>query len=85
MNIEVIDGQAEAMYINSVIEHVLEDNKHYLHIDVGGGSTEFNIYHDRHKVAAQSFEVGSIRRMQQEEAASTRMRSTAPGSAWKNG
>ena len=67
MEIKVIDGQDEAFYINRVIEHVLEDNKHYLHIDVGGGSTEFNIYHDRRKVAAQSFEIGSIRRMQQEE------------------
>jgi exopolyphosphatase/guanosine-5'-triphosphate,3'-diphosphate pyrophosphatase len=67
MEIKVIDGQDEAFYINRVIEHVLEDNKHYLHIDVGGGSTEFNIYHNRHKVAAQSFEIGSIRRMQQEE------------------
>ena len=67
MDIQVIDGQAEAFYINKVIEHVLDDNRHYLHIDVGGGSTEFNIYHDRRKVAAQSFEIGSIRRMQQEE------------------
>jgi len=67
MTIHVIDGQAEAAYINRVIEHLLEDKKHYLHIDVGGGSTEFNIYHDRRKVASQSFEVGSIRRMQQEE------------------
>ncbi|RZK34367.1 MAG: hypothetical protein EOO57_11255, partial [Hymenobacter sp.] len=54
-----------------VIEHVLEDNRHYLHIDVGGGSTEFNIYHDRRKVAAQSFEIGSIRRMQQEQSGRT--------------
>ena len=67
MEIKVIDGEAEAFYINRVIEHVLEDKRHYLHIDVGGGSTEFNIYHDRRKVAAQSFEIGSIRRMQQEE------------------
>jgi len=67
LEIKVIDGQDEAFYINRVIEHVLEDNKHYLHIDVGGGSTEFNIYHDRRKVAAQSFEIGSIRRMQEEE------------------
>jgi exopolyphosphatase/guanosine-5'-triphosphate,3'-diphosphate pyrophosphatase len=67
LDIQVIDGQAEAAYINRVIEHLLEDNRHYLHIDVGGGSTEFNIYHDRRKVAAQSFEIGSIRRMQQEE------------------
>jgi exopolyphosphatase/guanosine-5'-triphosphate,3'-diphosphate pyrophosphatase len=67
MVVQVIDGQAEAAYINRVIEHLLEDKKHYLHIDVGGGSTEFNIYHDRRKVASQSFEIGSIRRMQQEE------------------
>ncbi|MBJ6109823.1 phosphatase [Hymenobacter sp. BT523] len=67
MEIKVIDGQDEAFYINRVIEHVLEDKRHYLHIDVGGGSTEFNIYHDRRKVAAQSFEIGSIRRMQEEE------------------
>ncbi|HEX8351090.1 MAG TPA: phosphatase [Hymenobacter sp.] len=67
LDIQVIDGQAEAFYINRVIEYLLEDKKHYLHIDVGGGSTEFNIYHDRRKVASQSFEVGSIRRMQQEE------------------
>ena len=71
LDIQIIDGQAEALYINRVIEHVLEDNRHYLHIDVGGGSTEFNIYHDRRKVAAQSFEIGSIRRMQQEESGLT--------------
>jgi exopolyphosphatase/guanosine-5'-triphosphate,3'-diphosphate pyrophosphatase len=71
LEIQVIDGQAEAAYINRVIEHLLEDNRHYLHIDVGGGSTEFNIYHDRRKVAAQSFEIGSIRRMQQEESGRT--------------
>ncbi|MDU0369022.1 phosphatase [Hymenobacter endophyticus] len=68
MTVQVIDGQDEAAYINRVIENLLEDKKHYLHIDVGGGSTEFNIYHNRRKVASQSFEVGSIRRMQQEEA-----------------
>ncbi|GAA4504394.1 rod shape-determining protein [Hymenobacter ginsengisoli] len=71
LTIQVIDGQDEAAYINRVIEHVLEDNRHYVHIDVGGGSTEFNIYHDRRKVAAQSFEIGSIRRMQQEESGRT--------------
>ncbi|UOQ76900.1 phosphatase [Hymenobacter sp. 5516J-16] len=68
MTVRVIDGQDEAAFINRVIENLLEDKKHYIHIDVGGGSTEFNIYHDRRKVASQSFEVGSIRRMQQEEA-----------------
>ncbi|MBD2717064.1 hypothetical protein KBK19_18605 [Microvirga sp. STR05] len=81
MTVQVIDGQDEAAYINRVIEHLLEDKKHYLHIDVGGGSTEFNIYHDRRKVASQSFEIGSIRRMQQEESG---LKSTdAQNSLWQ--
>ncbi|MFC5271660.1 Ppx/GppA phosphatase family protein [Adhaeribacter terreus] len=63
MKIEVIDGVAEAELINKVILNVLDD-KNYLHIDVGGGSTEFNIYVNREKVASQSFESGSIRHMQ---------------------
>lgn len=80
MTVQVIDGQAEAAFINRVIEQLLEDKKHYLHIDVGGGSTEFNIYHDRRKVASQSFEVGSIRRMQQEESG---MDTDALNGTWK--
>jgi exopolyphosphatase/guanosine-5'-triphosphate,3'-diphosphate pyrophosphatase len=60
MQIEVIDGVAEAELINKVIYNLLED-KNYLHIDVGGGSTEFNVYVDHQKVASRSFEMGSIR------------------------
>lgn len=63
MNIEVIDGPTEAELINKVIVKQLDD-KNYLHIDVGGGSTEFNIYVGHQKVASQSFEAGSIRHMQ---------------------
>ncbi len=63
MHIEVIDGPEEAELINKVIVKQLDD-KNYLHVDVGGGSTEFNIYVDRKKVACQSFEAGSIRHMQ---------------------
>ncbi|MDX5442542.1 MAG: phosphatase, partial [Hymenobacteraceae bacterium] len=63
MNIQVIDGRSEAEMIGSVLRNVLED-KHYLHIDVGGGSTEFNVYIGKEKVASQSFELGSIRHMQ---------------------
>jgi len=63
MRIEVIDGFSEAEYINKVIYNLLDD-KNYLHIDVGGGSTEFNVYADHQKVASQSFELGSIRQLQ---------------------
>jgi exopolyphosphatase/guanosine-5'-triphosphate,3'-diphosphate pyrophosphatase len=63
MTIKVIDGATEAELINRVILNLL-DEKNYLHIDVGGGSTEFNIYVNREKMASQSFEAGSIRHMQ---------------------
>ncbi|MBC5992353.1 Ppx/GppA phosphatase family protein [Pontibacter cellulosilyticus] len=62
MNIDVIDGVAEAELINKVIINFL-DERNYLHIDVGGGSTEFNIYVNREKIASQSFEQGTIRHM----------------------
>ena len=62
MEINVIDGVAEAELINKVIFNFL-DERNYLHIDVGGGSTEFNIYVNREKIASQSFEQGTIRHM----------------------
>lgn len=62
MEINVIDGETEADLINKVIFNYL-DERNYLHIDVGGGSTEFNIYVNREKKASQSFEQGSIRHM----------------------
>jgi exopolyphosphatase/guanosine-5'-triphosphate,3'-diphosphate pyrophosphatase len=63
MQIEVIDGPTEADLVNKVIYNLLDD-KHYLHIDVGGGSTEFNVYVNHQKIASQSFEMGSIRYQQ---------------------
>lgn len=62
MGIQVIEGEAEADLINKVIVNFLDD-RNYLHIDVGGGSTEFNIYVNREKMASHSFEQGSIRHM----------------------
>ncbi len=66
MQILVIDGTTEADLINMVIRQQL-DERNYLHIDVGGGSTEFNIYVNRLKVASRSFEQGSIRHRQGDE------------------
>ncbi|WP_439879568.1 Ppx/GppA phosphatase family protein [Pontibacter sp. MBLB2868] len=62
VEIDVIDGETEADLINKVIFNYL-DERNYLHIDVGGGSTEFNIYVNREKMASHSFEQGSIRHM----------------------
>ena len=62
INIEVIDGKTEAqiIYSNHVAEH-LDDKNNYLYIDVGGGSTELTIFSHGKIAASKSFNVGTIR------------------------
>lgn len=61
MKIQLIDGSREAELINDVVVQSLHPKKNYLHIDVGGGSTELNIYSNREKLASKSFKIGSVR------------------------
>jgi exopolyphosphatase/guanosine-5'-triphosphate,3'-diphosphate pyrophosphatase len=61
MKIHLIDGIREAELINDVVVQSLHPKKNYLHIDVGGGSTELNIYRNRVKLASKSFKIGSVR------------------------
>ena len=58
--INIIDGNREAEFINRAISSYLSD-KSYLHIDVGGGSTELNLYVNGKKIRTRSFKVGSVR------------------------
>ncbi|MCE7864470.1 MAG: phosphatase [Bacteroidetes bacterium CHB5] len=60
LTIEIIGGQREAELINTAIRSYLS-NQAYLHIDVGGGSTELNIYFGGKKIKTRSFKVGSVR------------------------
>ena len=60
LKINIIDGEHEAELINLALGNFIDD-KSYLHIDVGGGSTELNIYMNRQKVATKSFKIGSVR------------------------
>lgn len=62
IDIHIIEGEAEANLINKVLFNEL-DNESYLHIDVGGGSTEINIFVNKKKVATNSFKIGSVRRL----------------------
>jgi len=62
VKIDIIDGDVEAELINRVLYHELDEDS-YIHIDVGGGSTELNIFVNRKKIAAQSFKIGSVRRL----------------------
>lgn len=60
ITIHIIDGQTEAEMVNNAISSYLL-NTTYLHIDVGGGSTELNLYVKGKKVKTKSFKIGSVR------------------------
>lgn len=63
LKIGIIDGNKEAELINKAISAYIDD-KTYLHIDVGGGSTELNLYYKKEKINARSFKIGSVRRLE---------------------
>jgi len=60
IEIHIIDGHLEAELINRAIASYLHDET-YLHIDVGGGSTELNLFVKGKKIKTRSFKVGSVR------------------------
>lgn len=66
IEIEVIDGkqEAEIIYSNQIVEMINDDN-HYLYVDVGGGSTEITLFTNRKLVDSQSFNIGTIRLLNQ--------------------
>ncbi|MFD1145244.1 Ppx/GppA phosphatase family protein [Larkinella insperata] len=66
IDIHIIDGQKEAELINNVVVQAL-DERQFLHIDVGGGSTELNLYLNRQKVNSKSFKIGSVRLLEGKE------------------
>ncbi len=49
ITIHIIDGNREAEFVNRAIHSYLS-TKTYLHIDVGGGSTELNLYFGGKKI-----------------------------------
>jgi exopolyphosphatase/guanosine-5'-triphosphate,3'-diphosphate pyrophosphatase len=62
IDLEIIEGQREAniIYANH-IEDNLDIKKNYLYIDVGGGSTELSVFVNKAPVASKSFDIGTIR------------------------
>jgi len=62
VDLEIIEGQREAniIYANHIEEN-LDINKSYLYIDVGGGSTELSVFVNKIPVASKSFDIGTIR------------------------
>ena len=65
INIEIIDGSQEATLILSKnINSFLKIDTNYMHIDVGGGSTELSIINNGKVKISNSFPIGSVRLLQ---------------------
>jgi exopolyphosphatase/guanosine-5'-triphosphate,3'-diphosphate pyrophosphatase len=62
IEIEVITGELEAeiIYENHIAEF-LDNDKSYLYVDVGGGSTELTLYHKGKIIVQKSFNIGTVR------------------------
>ncbi len=62
IDIQIIDGRTEAQIIyTAYFENKVDSNKVYLYVDVGGGSTEISLFAKGHLVASRSFNLGTIR------------------------
>lgn len=62
ITIEIINGDDEANIIASTdLYELIQKDKTYLYVDVGGGSTEFTLFYDGHPVHSQSFDIGTVR------------------------
>jgi exopolyphosphatase / guanosine-5'-triphosphate,3'-diphosphate pyrophosphatase len=62
IKIDIIDGEEEAAIIAATDLHsFIDDSKTYVYVDVGGGSTEFTIYHLGKVVRSKSYKIGTVR------------------------
>ncbi|GAB3928243.1 Ppx/GppA phosphatase family protein [Mucilaginibacter myungsuensis] len=62
VDLEIVHGEVEANIIySSHIEQDIDKTKNYLYIDVGGGSTELSLFSNGELLASQSFNLGTIR------------------------
>ena len=62
ISIKILTGSEEASLIYSNFElYELPQDRNYLFIDVGGGSTELTIIENNEKKISQSFEIGTVR------------------------
>ncbi len=62
INIDIIDGVEEAAIIAATdLKTFIKEDRTYLYVDVGGGSTELTIYHMGKMVTSKSFKLGTVR------------------------
>jgi len=60
--INIIDGDDEAAIIASTdLKSLIQNDKVFLYVDVGGGSTEVTLFANGLKIASHSFKIGTVR------------------------
>ncbi len=71
ITIHIVEGEEEALLLHKAIHHLLEEPNNYLHVEVGGGVTEVNLYTGPSKIASRSFDLGSVRIWEHDDAATS--------------
>ena len=62
IKIGIIDGKDEAAIIAMTdLQELVNTDATYLYVDVGGGSTEFTLYHNGKTITSRSFKLGTVR------------------------
>lgn len=62
IEIQIIDGKDEATIIASTdLRELIDTDRSFLYVDVGGGSTEFTVFAKGHTIASKSFRLGTLR------------------------
>lgn len=61
ITIDVISGNTESKLIMNAFLHILPSNDTFLHVDVGGGSTELTLIQQNKALVSKSFNIGTVR------------------------
>lgn len=63
ITIDIIDGAEEArlIFLSKMFDAIKPEEKNFLYIDVGGGSTELTLWLDGEIKASHSFKIGTVR------------------------
>ncbi len=62
IQIDIIGGKDEAAIIAMTdLNNLINTDATYLYVDVGGGSTEFTLYHNGSVITSRSFKLGTVR------------------------
>ena len=62
IRVEIIDGQEEARIIyNNHLTYMGDRKGNYMYVDVGGGSTEINLLSEGQLVCSRSYNIGTVR------------------------